>query len=102
MHGVLLSCFAVQSRFHLGYRDNFISQYLSCQVYSERGFFRIETFEHIGLPVPTHCSPFPSKRFAMTTYRLQIAASALDFAFIILSSHTPSAASLETLAAASV
>jgi hypothetical protein len=31
-------------------------------VYSERGFFRIETFEHIGLPVPTHCSPFPSHR----------------------------------------
>src|SRR5258708_29376241 len=54
MHGVLLSCFAVQSCFHLGHGDNFTSQYLSCHVYSERGFFRIETFEHVGLPVPTH------------------------------------------------
>jgi hypothetical protein len=65
MHGVLLSCFAVQSCFHLGHRDSFTSQYLSCQVSSERGFFRIETFEHIGLPVPTHCSPFPSHRRAL-------------------------------------
>src|ERR1700722_2998904 len=65
MHGGLLSCFAVQSCFHLGHEDSFTSQYLSCQVYSERGFFRIETFEHIGLPVPTHCSPFPSHRRAL-------------------------------------